>query len=66
MIYFVEDDANIRKLVCYALEKEGKIIVIQPDNELGIKRTEKSKKKLENGYKLGYQKAEEIIKKNLY
>ena len=23
MIYFVEDDANIRKLVCYALEKEG-------------------------------------------
>jgi predicted patatin/cPLA2 family phospholipase len=50
----------------YALEKEGKIIVIQPDNELGIKRTEKSKKKLENGYKLGYQKAEEIIKKNLY
>ena len=23
MIYFVEDDANIRKLVCYALTKEG-------------------------------------------
>lgn len=23
MIYFVEDDANIRKLVCYALSKEG-------------------------------------------
>ena len=23
MIYFVEDDDNIRKLVCYALEKEG-------------------------------------------
>ena len=23
MIYFVEDDANIRKLVCYALEKDG-------------------------------------------
>ena len=23
MIYFIEDDANIRKLVCYALEKEG-------------------------------------------
>ena len=23
MIYFVEDDTNIRKLVCYALEKEG-------------------------------------------
>ena len=23
MIYFVEDDADIRKLVCYALEKEG-------------------------------------------
>lgn len=23
MIYFVEDDANIQKLVCYALEKEG-------------------------------------------
>ena len=23
MIFFVEDDANIRKLVCYALEKEG-------------------------------------------
>ena len=23
MIYFVEDDANIRKLVCYALDKEG-------------------------------------------
>lgn len=23
MIYFVEDDVNIRKLVCYALEKEG-------------------------------------------
>lgn len=23
MIYFVEDDANIRKLVCYALAKEG-------------------------------------------
>lgn len=23
MIYFVEDDLNIRKLVCYALEKEG-------------------------------------------
>ena len=23
VIYFVEDDANIRKLVCYALEKEG-------------------------------------------
>lgn len=23
MIYFVEDDPNIRKLVCYALEKEG-------------------------------------------
>ena len=23
MIYFLEDDANIRKLVCYALEKEG-------------------------------------------
>ena len=23
LIYFVEDDANIRKLVCYALEKEG-------------------------------------------
>ncbi len=26
MIYFVEDDANIRKLVCYALEKEGYIV----------------------------------------
>lgn len=26
MIYFVEDDANIRKLVCYALEKEGHCI----------------------------------------
>ena len=23
MIYFVEDDANIRRLVCYSLEKEG-------------------------------------------
>ena len=23
MIYFIEDDANIRKLICYALEKEG-------------------------------------------
>lgn len=23
MIYFIEDDDNIRKLVCYALEKEG-------------------------------------------
>ncbi len=23
MIYFVEDDTNIRKLVCYALEKDG-------------------------------------------
>ena len=23
MIYFIEDDADIRKLVCYALEKEG-------------------------------------------
>ena len=23
MIYFVEDDDNIRKLVCYALSKEG-------------------------------------------
>jgi len=23
VIYFVEDDANIRKLVCYALEKDG-------------------------------------------
>ncbi len=23
MIYFIEDDTNIRKLVCYALEKEG-------------------------------------------
>ena len=23
MIYFIEDDPNIRKLVCYALEKEG-------------------------------------------
>lgn len=23
MIYLVEDDDNIRKLVCYALEKEG-------------------------------------------
>ena len=23
MIYFVEDDADIRKLVCYALKKEG-------------------------------------------
>ena len=26
MIYFVEDDANIRKLVCYALEKEGYMV----------------------------------------
>ena len=26
MIYFVEDDANIRKLVCYALEKEGYVV----------------------------------------
>ena len=25
IIYIVEDDANIRKLVCYALEKEGKL-----------------------------------------
>ena len=23
MIYFVEDDTNVRKLVCYALAKEG-------------------------------------------
>ena len=23
MIYFVEDDDNIQKLVCYALSKEG-------------------------------------------
>ncbi len=26
MIYFVEDDTNIRKLVCYALEKEGYVV----------------------------------------
>ncbi len=26
MIYFVEDDANIRKLVCYALTKEGFVV----------------------------------------
>ena len=47
----------------YKLEKEGKIIVIQPDKDLEIKRTEKSKEKLINGYNLGYKKAEEIIKR---
>ena len=31
MIYLVEDDVNIRKLVCYALSKEGYKVVEFPD-----------------------------------
>ena len=47
----------------YEEEKKGNIFIIQPDESLGIKRTEKNKDKLTNGYYAGYNKAEKIYDK---
>lgn len=40
-----------------AQEKLGKAIIIQPEKDLKVRRTEKDKKKLEQLYKLGYEDA---------
>ena len=36
-IYIVEDDDNIRKLVCYALKKEGYSVKATPHNCKAVK-----------------------------
>lgn len=58
------DNYNKTLDIIYKLEKEGKIILIQPDEDLEIARTEKSKEKLTSGYNKGYKITKEIIKKN--
>jgi len=45
------------------LEKEGKLLIIKPDNELGMGRLERDIEKLKYAYSLGYQKAKEVFSK---
>lgn len=44
----------------YEEEAKGNIFIIQPDKSLGIKRTDKNKERLTNGYDAGYNKTKEI------
>ena len=55
---------NLREKL-FELEKEGKAIVIAPDNTDGWKRTERKSEKIKEMYDEGYRKAIKIIKKRL-